>query len=297
MKKFVTNFVFLACALAISAHTKSANAQIQTQMEIEGHLPRIAPESGKPIPTEKPDIKILNANKSDHPVFNNALSIELAQMEIGVSMGFAGSYIRVFGDRRDKDTDIIITITGPERDVTMWKKARIMGAWVNRYAAEFKAVPAYYQYAVSAPETKAGLAQVMKMQNIRKTDYINSLKTGLSSDKLEKEEFITALIDKKISQEMFFETSEPFTFLNDHFFKVHFRIPPSALTGEYLIRSYLIKNGEIIERDEDSLIIEQVGANAFLNRAARDLSLIYALVCISFALFSGWLISVIRVKP
>jgi len=230
------------------------------------------------------------------PAFNNALSIELAQVKIGVSMGFAGSYVRVFGDRRDPDTDIIITIEGPKKDVTIWKKERIMGAWVNRYSMRVKDVPAYYQYALSAPLTKKSIESVVAERNIEKTAYINSLDTKISA-KQPKEQFVKSLINQKIEQELFFTESEKFTFLNDHFFKVHFRIPPSALTGEYVIKSLLVKDGEVIQRDEDTLIIEQVGTNAFINNAAKEYSLIYALICITFAMFSGWLISVIKVKP
>ncbi len=230
------------------------------------------------------------------PAFNNALSIELAQVKIGVSMGFAGSYVRVFGDRRDPDTDVIITIEGPKKDVTIWKKERIMGAWVNRYSMRVKDVPAYYQYALSAPLTKTSIEGIVTERNIETAAYISNLDAEISAEQ-QKEKFVKSLINQKIEQELFFTEPENFTFLNDHFFKVHFRIPPSALTGEYVIKSFLIKDGKIVQRDEDTLVIEQIGANAFINNAAKEYSLIYALICIAFAMFSGWLISVIKVKP
>lgn len=280
---FIILITLVSCLGTLSLHAETVDTTNPSAIIIK-------PET---LILETPEIK----DQNRQPEFNNALTIELAQVKIGVTMGFSGSYVRVFGDRRDLDTDVIITIEGPKRDITIWKKERVMGAWVNRYSMLIEDVPAYYQYALSAPLTKMSVSNVVDAQKIEKTSYVNNLKAQISTDKQPKDIFVKSLLDQKVKQELFFAESESFTFLNDHFFKVHFRIPASALTGEYVIKSLLVKDGEIIQRDEATLVIEQVGANAFINNAAKEYSLAYALICIAFAMFSGWLISVIKVKP
>ena len=80
-------------------------------------------------------------------------------------------------------------------------------------------------------------------------------------------------------------------------FRVKFKIPPSAATGEYTIKSYLIKNGKVMQTQEKKLVVDQVGLNAFVRSSAHDYSFIYAMICIIFGVTSGWFVSVLKVKP
>ena len=112
-----------------------------------------------------------------------------------------------------------------------------------------------------------------------------------------KKEFEEALLTEKTEKNVFFENPVKINFLNDHFFRARFDVPPSAPTGEYKIRSFLIKDGNLLAKDLDLLKVEQVGLNAFIFNAAHDYSLLYALICIILALFSGWLVSVLKIRP
>ena len=104
-------------------------------------------------------------------------------------------------------------------------------------------------------------------------------------------------LDKKIAAGLYFAEPAEFKFMNDNFFRVQFQIPPSAATGEYTIKSFLIKNGKVLQVQENNLKVEQVGINAFVRSSSKDYSFIYALICIIFGVASGWFVSVLKVKP
>ena len=57
----------------------------------------------------------------------NQFAVETAHDHIDITVGFTGSSIELFGDRRDPGTDIAIVVEGPEKDVTIWKKRTCYG--------------------------------------------------------------------------------------------------------------------------------------------------------------------------
>lgn len=225
------------------------------------------------------------------------LVIGVANNHIDVTVGFSGSSIEVFGDRRDKETDVAIIMEGPRKDVTIWKKDRIIGTWVNRYYTKFKDIPTYYNYAISAQGFSSSLLEAMQENGIGHEALFHKTKSDKSRKLKDERVYKDALLRKNQELGVFFQQPATIKFMNDNFFRVRFDLPPSAPTGEYKIHSFLIKDGKVIGKTLELLTVEQVGLNAFIYKAAHEYSLIYALVCIFLALFCGWLAGAVRVKP
>ena len=235
------------------------------------------------------------------PVKSNAklsdLAIAVAMEHIDVTVGFNGSSIELFGDRRDDMADIAIVVEGPKKDVTIWQKARVMGTWVNRRYAKFNDMPTYYHYAISRDAAGVPFFNVMFENGIGHDGLFHKINGKKPDERKNIKIFQKALLKKNTDLGVFFKKPAEVKFMNDNFFRVRFDIPPSAPTGEYKIHSFLIKDGKVIEQALNLMKIEQVGLNAFIHKSAQEYSLLYALVCIFSALFSGWLISALKVKP
>jgi len=227
---------------------------------------------------------------------DNDLAIEIASDKIGVTVGFNGAGIDVFGDRRNKDNDVIIVVEGPNKNITMWQKARVMGAWINRYSVDYKDIPSYYSYAYSGSDEKNALLSASGIGHEGLFKLLNA-KSKAKAKVKNVGAFNAALLNKKQKRELYFKEPSRIVFLNEYFFRVHFDIPPSAPTGTYKIHSFLVQNGQVIKKESDVLNVEQVGLNAFVYQAARRHSFLYALICIMIGVFSGWLVSVLKVKP
>lgn len=223
--------------------------------------------------------------------------VEVAREKIDVTVGFDGSSIEVFGDRRDKDTIVAIAIEGPKTDITIWQKARVLGTWVNRHFVKFGNVPKYYSYSQSGDAHDEKTRDILFNLGVGNDAVLMNAKISKSKSIKDIEPFKKAFLEKKVTAGLYANDPAEIRFINDNFFRVSFEIPPSATTGEYAIRSFLIKDGTIYKQSIDSMTVEQVGLNAFINKAAYDYSFIYAAVCIFLALFSGWLISALRVRP
>lgn len=224
------------------------------------------------------------------------LVTQTARDKIDITVGFVGSSIEVFGDRSNSDQEVAIVVEGPEVDITIWKKARVLGAWVNANSVKFKKMPSYYQFATSLDLRQAENKRILRQNGIGHDALFDKSPTR-PKDKKDIEIFQTALKDKKRREQVFFAESEKVKFLNENFFRVHFDVPASAPTGDYKIHSYLLENGKAVQHDINVFKVEQVGLNAFIFDAAHKYSTLYALTCVILAVFSGWLVSVLRVKP
>jgi uncharacterized protein (TIGR02186 family) len=233
----------------------------------------------------------LNAQAQD-------LSVEIASDHIDITVGFNGSRIEIFGDRRDLNTDIAVFVTGPEREMTVWRKVQILGAWINLHYAHFYRQPGYYNYAVSFDEAEEGTHKALMLENrIGLEGLFHTADVKLSGRKAEKQNFTEALIAQKQRQGAYPQQAAEMKFINPHFFRVSFDIPATAPTGQYKIHSFLIRDGKVIEADIDNLNVQQVGTNAFVLYASKNYSLVYALFCIIIAAGSGWLMSSLRLRP
>ncbi len=227
----------------------------------------------------------------------NGFAVGIASNHIDVTVGFDGSSVELFGDRRDKKAVVAIVIEGPEKNVTIWKKAKIMGTWVNFHYVKFTKIPTYYNYAISADNISKPLAKAMMQNAIGHDALFNKVNDDKNKSRDDIIVFQDALLQKNYDLGVFFEKSAEINFINDNFFHVSFKIPPSAPTGDYKIHSFLIKNGNVVNHITSDLKVEQVGLNAFIYKSAQSYSFIYALICIFIALLAGWLVSSVRIRP
>lgn len=224
------------------------------------------------------------------------LVFDVALDHVDVTAGFTGSTVEVFGTRSDPQADVAIILKGPQKNITVWKKERFMGTWVNRYYVAFKDLPMYYNYGITNPnlmdknhelmiQHEIGVNGLFEKEGMEKSDSIDDISAYRDS-----------LVVKKRAIGVFPNGSSEIRFLSPILFRTSFTIPPSVPTGDYTVEAFLIKNGKIIEEDSRSLQIAQVGLNAFVLRAAKEHAFFYSLFCIGFAVLSGWIVSIIRVK-
>ena len=84
----------------------------------------------------------------------------LSQNEIDITATFTGSEILLFGAIRrdapvpDGNLGIIVTVAGPEGPVTVRRKERRFGIWVNVDDVKIAAAPSFYAVATSADLSK-----------------------------------------------------------------------------------------------------------------------------------------------
>ena len=79
----------------------------------------------------------------------------VSQDLIQITSNYTGSDIVVFGDveRQVKAAgrDIVVVVRGPDTALTVRRRDRVAGVWINHDAASLNGMPAYYYLASSRP--------------------------------------------------------------------------------------------------------------------------------------------------
>ena len=79
----------------------------------------------------------------------------ISQDIIQITSNYTGTDIVVFGAIEDagrpRGRNIVVVVRGPGETMTVRRRDRIAGVWVNRDAAHFEGLPAYYYLASTAP--------------------------------------------------------------------------------------------------------------------------------------------------
>jgi len=79
-------------------------------------------------------------------------------------------------------------------------------------------------------------------------------------------------------------------------FKHYYRFPSAAKEGTYTAESYLIKDGRLIGRGVDRIVIKKTGLEATFTKLAHDHAVLYGLVAVVVALAMGLLVGLIFKK-
>ena len=85
----------------------------------------------------------------------------LSRDEVAITATFEGSEILIFGAiKRDKpaptdgDLGVIVTVAGPDVPVTVRRKDRRFGIWINTESVEVDVAPSFYAVATNRPLTE-----------------------------------------------------------------------------------------------------------------------------------------------
>ena len=82
----------------------------------------------------------------------NEIVADLSQENVEISTNFLGAKILLFGayDGKKGD-DIIVVVTGPKGLVTIQKKEKIFGMWINTKKANYINTPKYFSISSNRP--------------------------------------------------------------------------------------------------------------------------------------------------
>src|SRR5208337_2942135 len=110
---------------------------------------------------------------------------------------------------RGKPFDVAVTIKGPVRPVTVWKKGRHAGLWINTESLTFEGVPNYYAVLSTKPAAEIAALEERKAHGIGLDALTLPLQArdGGKAGAAAPEEFQKALIRLKQSSGLFLEQS------------------------------------------------------------------------------------------
>ena len=82
------------------------------------------------------------------PARSDGIVADLSSHLVAISSGFTGTSVVLFG-AIDGGGDIVAVVCGPEHELTVWRKGKVAGIWVNAESVTFTGVPSFYALAAS----------------------------------------------------------------------------------------------------------------------------------------------------
>ncbi|MHA7773994.1 TIGR02186 family protein [Roseibium sp. M-1] len=237
------------------------------------------------------------AQSRPHQELVTSLSSDL----ISIQSNFTGTEIVIFGQASDIERqpndpsgyELAIVVEGPPQDITTRRKGRFLGVWVNREAERFQNVPSFYAVASTINIGDLSNRTVLDDLGIG-LHHINLAVSGVSNVALsDRDDFRRAFIRLREDSGLYSEQETSILFLTDTMFRTNIPLPANIPVGVYKVKSFLFHHGKVVAATEQSLAVAKSGFEQVTFMLAQSYPLVYGLLAIGLAMFTGWLAGVI----
>lgn len=231
------------------------------------------------------------------------------EIQIGISTdlvpltsNFSGSHIAVFGTIENADRiaqvlneyAIVVVVRGPEEDIVIRRKERVLGIWVNRSARVYRKVPSFYAIVANrALEAVADAAALREHELGVANLQLNLYSAGAETFIAPAPEFSASLRKTRQERRLFTEDFAAVDLLGSTLFRATVAIPPDVPVGRHTVTAYLFRNGEFITSKAGRFEVAKVGLEKLIFTLAHAYSLWYGVMAVGVALATGWLGSVL----
>jgi len=213
----------------------------------------------------------------------------LSQSRISITADFSGSEIWVFGAVKREEPapegnlHVIVTIEGPSLPVTVRRKAKRYGIWINTDSVEVEAAPSFYAVATTAAWPQVIDEAEDARHQISIPRMIRSLDTGAETPA-----FTDALIRLRGESRLYAALPGSITLDQDTLFHTEVVLPANLVEGTYRTRIFLTRDGRVIDQYETAIDVQKAGLERWLYRLSQEQPFLYGLLALALAAGAGW---------
>lgn len=226
------------------------------------------------------------------------LITDLSQGRIDINTTFKGADLLVFGAIQypagaipDAPADIAIVVRGPVQPVTVRRKSRVAGIWLNTAAVRFESVPGFYAVATTRPIADLADDRTTAIYEIGVGNL--QLSPASSASDAETRLFEQGLIGVKRRGGLFVEDPGGVKITRNVLYRARIAIPAAVPVGDYAAEIHLIRKGRVIASSSTPISIGKSGLERWIYVMAQDHSLAYGLAAVALALLAGWIASLV----
>ena len=223
------------------------------------------------------------------PAHGEALVADLTSHLIAISTGFTGASVVLFG-ATDGPGDVAVVVRGPDRDVTVRRKSRIAGIWVNTQELSFSNVPSFYSVAASRPLNEIVSPATAAFYRLGTSSL--EMKAESRAPPAVVDEFREAFLRLQQQARLFPTSIGKVNFIGERLFRTTIEFPSNVPTGTYFIEVLLVRDKDVVSGQTTPLVVSKVGVDAAVSDFATRQSAIYGLIAVLVAVMAGWLASV-----
>lgn len=224
------------------------------------------------------------------PARGEEIVLGLSHDEVSITATFDGSDLLIFGAiKRDAPQPggklgIIVAVAGPDMPVTVRRKDRRLGIWVNTDAVNIDAAPSFYAVATSAPFDDI----LARTEDLRNRITVPQMLRTVGADVMDAGNFNRALIRIKAGQGLFQNLEGQVDFEEDTLFRTAIALPANLTEGDYEARIFLTRDGLIVDTYTTVIPVKKVGLERWLYNMAHENAFWYGIMSLAIAIAAGW---------
>jgi len=199
----------------------------------------------------------------------------LTENFVGVSEGFDGAKLTVFGVLKNK-ADAVVVIEGPPVEAKVRAKTKQLGIWVNGEPEVLPSVPSFYAVVSSQPVEQIASADLIAQYGLD-IDHLSFAQTPAG----------TGYVQVKKAKDLFQYRPEGVNILESNLFRADIFLPSSVPIGAFTAQIYEFSGGKLSSMRTETLNVAQIGMNASISRLAREKPLTYAFMALILSLGIG----------
>ncbi len=217
----------------------------------------------------------------------------LSKDSVGITASFDGSDILIYGAVKRETPipdgtplQIVVTVEAPAQKLTIWRKERKAGIWINADRVEIGAAPGFYAVATSGPLDRILLPEWDSRYRISLPLALRAFAGRVSVE--DTVPFTEALIRLRTQNELYRLDEGSVTIVDQTLFRANISLPANLIEGDYKTSIFLLRDGRVADVFRAPIEVRKVGLERWLYRLAFDQPLLYGLMSLAVAVAAGW---------
>jgi uncharacterized protein (TIGR02186 family) len=213
-------------------------------------------------------------------------NIEIRYSFSGAELLLFGAIIYPDGGPPEGDTDIAVVLKGPLERIVVREKQKVAGIWMNVGRVRFRSAPSFYAVASSRPLPQLIDERIAAIYELGVDNLQLSPGGGHPVEVLRR--FEHGLIDLRMRNQLFAEYPRGVEISEGVLYRARINIPARVPVGTYTAETFLIRDGRVVAGAAREILIEKLGFEGFVARAAERWSVSYGVSAVALSLLLGW---------
>jgi uncharacterized protein (TIGR02186 family) len=217
------------------------------------------------------------------------VSAALIDDAVLVTSSFTGAKVTIFGSVQGGaagNTDIVVTVRGPDRPAWIGKRKRTAGLWIGEDRVYFAAAPTFFGVASARPLEQIAPKDTLSLYGLVAQGQLDIARTSANSPK--RRELEQAFLTQRQREKLYVEDAGGVRLLKGDLFRADVQMPDRTPPGLYTAKVMVFRNGRPFQSTLSTLVVSKVGAERLIFEFARDHAALHGLLGVAMALLAGF---------
>lgn len=224
----------------------------------------------------------------------NNLVADLSQDNVKISTNFLGAKILLFGAYEGiEGDDIIVVVSGPKGLVSVQKKEKVLGVWVNTKKINYINAPKYLYIASNRDINEILNYKTRKISEIGLNNLNVRMQPGENISTKEEETWRKALTRNMLKSKLWSLDENSVKLNKNALFRTYVALPSNVPTGIFNVKILHYRNNKLISKERSTINVSKSGMSAEIYNIAQNYSTLYGIFAVLLAVLIGWITNII----